>query len=413
MKSLFPLQSKFSCQSCRFLFGSILLAGLIIGFPSKAATPSIYSKSIGNQFTDASSQNLSTSLAAVEARIEQKRQELGVPGMSLVIVKDDKVIYLKGFGQRDVDLNLPVTPDTLFEIGSTTKAFTGMATMMTVGEGKMSLDDSPKKYLPYFKMLDPEADAKVTLRDLLSHRTGLKAYEDDVWIKNPGLSRAEVIQRSALRPPTARFREKYQYNNVMYSAVGEAIGKAQNSTWEEVISNRILRPLKMNSSAPLLRYITNRSNLSRSYNHGFLNGDPTRAKPALRLRDMRAIAPAAGIVSNARDMSQWLRLMSNGGSIDGKRLVSQRGFNEIISKQVIINPQSGSGYGLGWGVSSYRSQQVIFHTGSTPGFSSKVVIFPTHRMGFALLFNVPLKKSNPNFAAPFDEIIRKNLVSIK
>src|SRR5262249_11443881 len=141
-------------------------------------------------------------LAAIEKTIDEKRKELGIPGVSLVIVKDDRVIYLKGLGVKDVERRLPVTPDTLFAIGSCTKAFTAMAAMMSVDEGKLSLDDSPKKFLPYFKLMDAEADAKITIRDMLSHRSGLLGT-DLLWA-SAVLSREEVIRAVAFAKPTAR-----------------------------------------------------------------------------------------------------------------------------------------------------------------------------------------------------------------
>jgi CubicO group peptidase (beta-lactamase class C family) len=167
-------------------------------------------------------------LAAIEKAIDQKRQELGIPGLSLVIVKDDNVIYMKGLGFKDFERKLPVTPDTLFAIGSASKAFTSMLALMSADEGKLSLEDSPKKYLPYFKLRDPDADAKITIRDLLSHRSGLN--RTDLAMVTGQLNREELIQVAAMAKPTAKLGEKFQYQNVMYAAAGEAVARAQNST---------------------------------------------------------------------------------------------------------------------------------------------------------------------------------------
>jgi CubicO group peptidase (beta-lactamase class C family) len=140
--------------------------------------------------------------SAIERVIEKKRKEEHVPGVALAIVKDNRIIFLDGFGLRDIEHDAPVTVDTLFEIGSATKAFTAMAAMISVEEGKLSLEDPPRKYLPYFRLRDPEADSKVIIRDLLSHRTGL-AEDDDGWIENSKLSREEVIKAVMLNKPTA------------------------------------------------------------------------------------------------------------------------------------------------------------------------------------------------------------------
>ena len=127
----------------------------------------IKGQSQNNATASAQSSDLSAQLAAIEKAIEEKRKETGAPGVAVVVIKDDKVILQKGFGLRDIERNLPVTPKTLFPIESCTKAFTAMAAVISADEGKLSLDDSPKKYLPYFKLQDPEADSKITVRDLL------------------------------------------------------------------------------------------------------------------------------------------------------------------------------------------------------------------------------------------------------
>ena len=184
----------------------------------------------------------------LESAIGRQRQKLGIPGLAIVVVNDDRMIRTKGFGYRDIEKGLPVTSDSLFGIGSCTKAFTGAAAVMGAEAGKLSLDDSPRRFLPYFRLADPAADAQATLKDLLTHRTGLTAYDDDVWHKNDKLSREEVIKAVMSKPATARFRTAFQYNNVMYSAVGECIGRANDSTWEGVISNSIFKPLGMKAS---------------------------------------------------------------------------------------------------------------------------------------------------------------------
>src|SRR5262249_40191437 len=161
-----------------------------------------------------------------------QRKALGVPGAALVIVKDDEVIFAKGFGVRDIASGLGVTPETQFCIGSDTKAFTASAALMSVDAGNVSLDDSPKTYLPHFRLRDPEADAQITLRDLLHHSSGLMDHGDLSWITGI-LSREEVIRVAGLAKPTAKFRESFQYQNIMYMAAGEAIGRANNSSWEQ------------------------------------------------------------------------------------------------------------------------------------------------------------------------------------
>src|SRR5690242_299438 len=194
----------------------------------------------------ASATDYSAPLASIEKALDDKRKELGIPGVSLVIVKDDQIIYLKGLGFKDVDKQLPVTPDTQFAIGSATKAFTAMLAVMSADEGKLSLDDSPKKFLPYFTLRDPDAAAKITLRDLLSHRSGLN--RTDVAMVSGVFNREELIKVAGQAKPTAKLGEKFQYQNVMYAAAGEAVAQAQKSTWDKLIETRIFKPLGMKNS---------------------------------------------------------------------------------------------------------------------------------------------------------------------
>src|SRR5262245_55766889 len=176
--------------------------------------------------------DLAEKLAKIEKEIEEKRKELGVPGVAVAIVKDDKVIFQKGFGLRDVERKLPVTADTVFAIASATKSFTAMAAVISQDEGKLTLEDSPKKYLSYFRLQDPEADARITVRDLLYHSSGLALA--DLVTSTGVLNRSEVIKVAGLAKPTAKFREKFQYQNVMYSAAGEVVATAHGTNWQKL-----------------------------------------------------------------------------------------------------------------------------------------------------------------------------------
>ena len=216
-----------------------------------------------SQTPTTSTSDLAERLARIEKEIEEKRKELGVPGVAVAIVKDDNVIFEGGFGWRDVERKLPVTAETLFAIGSCTKAFTAMAAVMSQDAGKLSLDDSPKKHLSYFKLQDPEADAKVTLRDLLDHSSGLMRSD---MVHYPGvLSREEVIKVAGLAKPTANLREEFQYQNTMYSAAGEVVAKANGTTWERYIEERIFNPLGMKSSNTSIKQMARVSDQATCY----------------------------------------------------------------------------------------------------------------------------------------------------
>src|SRR5215510_3491124 len=380
-----------------FLHLALTIALLATGFTASLSNVAVPLQTQDTTQPVASS-DLAAKLAAIEKAIDARRVQLGTPGVSLVIVKDDKVIYLKGLGLKNIERNLPVTPDTLFAIASAGKAFTAMSVMMTADEAKLSLDDSPKKFLPYFKLQDPEADAKLTIRDLLCHRSGLN--RTDLAFNTGALNREELIQVAAMAKPTAKLREKFQYQNVMYAAAGEIVAKAQKTTWEDFIVTRIFKRLGMKASTLTVKDMEKSPDYSYGYEHDFVTKE-TRQLPR---QDLSSVASAGVINSSARDMAAWLRLMLGGGMFEGKRLVSEKGFNELISPQMRI---SGSeNYGFGWHLVDWHGHKTIYHGGNDVGFNSMVALMPDQKLGFAFLSNV----SSAPLRDEAIEIIWSNLV---
>jgi CubicO group peptidase (beta-lactamase class C family) len=324
--------------------------------------------------------DLQARLAAIEKAIEEKRKEYHIPGVSLVIVKDDQVVYMKGLGLKDVERKLPVTPDTLFAIGSSSKAFTGMAAVMSADDRLLSLDDSPKKFLPYFKLRDREADAKITIRDLLSHRSGLD--RTDLSMVSGKLNREELIRIAGMAKSTAKLGEKFLYQNVMFAAVGEIIAKAQKMTWDEFIEKRIFKPLGMKSSNTTVAATLK----AADYAHGYSYNSETKETIRLPMREIGPGAPAGAINSNARDLAQWLRLMLNEGVFEGKRLVSEKSFRELIAQHNKVT--ANVHYGLGWFLREWNGHKVIEHGGNIDGFNALVALIPDQKLGFALLTNI-------------------------
>jgi CubicO group peptidase (beta-lactamase class C family) len=332
------------------------------------------------QAAPAAPADLEARLAAVEKAVDEKRQQLGIPGLSLAIVKDDRVIYMKGLGHRDFEGKVPVTPDTLFAIGSSSKAFTALLVAMAADEGKLSFDDSPKKFIPYFRLQDPDADAKINVRDLLSHGSGLNRT-DLAWVSGV-LNREEVIRVAAAAKPTAKLREKFQYQNVMYAAAGEVVGRVWGSTWERLIAERIFKPLGMKSSNTSVAEMRR----ARDFSHGYVYEEATKETRRVPTRDLPAIAPAGAINSSARDMAQWLRLMLGGGSFGGRRLVSEKGFAELLKPQTLV--AGNVHYGLGWFLRDWKGHRVVEHGGNIDGFNAQVALMPDQRLGFVMLTNV-------------------------
>jgi CubicO group peptidase (beta-lactamase class C family) len=370
---------KFKIYLHSILSAIILLSNLTL--PIKAAQDlNVQNKdrSIA-QGTDSESQ-IKEQLSKIENAIEEKRKDLNVPGAAIVIVKDDKVIYIKGFGHRDIETKKPVTENTLFAIGSTTKAFTAMSVMMSADEGKLSLEDSPKKYLPYFKLKDEEADSKINIRDLLCHRSGLGRAEL-AWYTGV-LNREEAIRAMAFVKPTAKFREKFLYQNVMFSVAGEIVAKVQNKSYEEFISERIFKPLGMKSANLSVTEMQKTDDYSSGYT--FIDGEKEVRK--IPIRDIRSVAPAGAINSNVKDLAEWIRLMLGGGSYEGKRFISEKSFNEIVSNQTKID--NDTYYGLGWFLTKRNNQNIVMHDGGIDGFNARITLLPDAKIGFAILTNV-------------------------
>lgn len=338
-------------------------------------------------------------LQNIEDKLESKRKELGIPGLSLVIVKDDQIIYMKGLGYKDFEKQVPVNADTQFGIGSATKAFTALTVLMAQDEGKLSLEDSPKKYLPYFHMYDPDTDKNITIRDLLSHSSGLN--RTDLAMITGKLNRAELIEVAAQAKPTAKLREKFQYQNIMFVAAGETAATVEKKPWDKLVAERIFKPLGMTNSTLSIAQMQKAKDYSYGYDYNF----DTKETRRLPYREIVPVAPAGSINSSARDMAQWLRFVLNGGTVDSKRLVSEKGFEEWTKPQMKIAGKSS--YGLGWFIQDWNGLKVLQHGGNIDGFNSMVAMVPEKKLGFVLLTNVSASPLGTNLMS----IVWENILS--
>lgn len=329
------------------------------------------------------STDLQKGLQTIEEKVEKRRNELGIPGMSLVIVKDGAVIYSKGLGYKDFEKKVPVTPDTQFAIGSATKAFTALSVLMSADEGKVNLDDSPKKYLPYFKMYDAETDKNMTVRDLMAHTSGLN--RTDLAMITGRLNRQELIQTVGEAKPMAKLREKFFYQNIMFAAAGEVVAQVQKMTWEKFVPERIFKPLGMTNSTMTIPELEKVKDYSYGYEYNF----DTKETRRLPFRPIDATNPAGSINSSANDMAKWITFVMNGGvAVNGKRLVSEKGYDEWTKKQMNITPNGKFAYGLGWFLQDWNGLKVVQHGGNIDGFNALVAMIPEKKLGFVMLTNV-------------------------
>lgn len=341
-----------------------------------------------------------TALATIEEKVEARRKELGIPGMSLAIVKDGQVIYSKGLGYKDLENKIAVTPDTQFAIGSATKAFTAMTVLMAQDEGKLSLDDSPKKLLPYFKMYDADTDKNITIRDLLSHSSGLN--RTDLAMITGRLNRGELIRVAAQAKPTAKLREKFQYQNLMFTAAGEIAAAAEKKPWDKLVPERVFKPLGMTNSTVSIKQMEKARDHSFGYSYNF----DTKETRRLPFREIVQVAPAGSINSSATDMAKWLGFILEGGTVNGKRIVSEKGFAEWLKPQMKITPDGKMSYGLGWFLQDWNGMKVVQHGGNIDGFNSMVALIPEKKIGFVMLTNV----SASPLGSELMQIVWQNLI---
>jgi CubicO group peptidase (beta-lactamase class C family) len=357
----------------RFLFSLVLIFSVFsVSLPQAAQAQSAAAVSVSGNFQP--------KLQAIEEKLETRRKELGIPGMALAIVKDNQIILLKGFGYKDFEKQVAVTPDSQFAIGSATKAFTALSVLMSQDEGKLSINDNPKKHLPYFKINDSEIDKNITVRDLLAHSSGLNRT-DLGWVTGK-LTREEIIRVAGEAKPTAKLREKFQYQNVMYAAAGEIVARMQKTPWDKFVVDRIFKPLGMKNSNISIKEMQKAKDFSFGYDYNF----DTRQTRRLAMRDLNEIAPAGSINSSARDMAEWLRFVLSKGEANGKRLISEASFEEWIKPQMKIG--GNMNYGLGWFLQEWNGLKVVQHGGNIDGFNSLVAMIPEKNIGFVMLTNV-------------------------
>jgi CubicO group peptidase (beta-lactamase class C family) len=313
-----------------------------------------------------------------------------VPGVAIAIVKNDQIVLARGYGVRKVGDPTAVDEKTLFAIGSSSKAFTAATLAMLVDEGKVKWDDPVTKHLPGFQLYDPYVSREMTVRDLLSHRSGLDRAEF-IWISTP-YDRDEILRRVRFVKPSSSFRSKFGYQNIMYLAAGQTVAKVSGKSWDDFIRERIFTPLGMSSSNTTIRALAGQNNLATP--HAKVDGKIQ----TIPWRNIDNIAPAGSINSNVVDMAQWVRLQLAGGEYKGARLISSGAVKEMHEQQTIIRkdppwsillPNSNFlSYGLGWFLHDHRGRKVVQHGGNIDGMSALVAMIPEEKLGVVILTNL-------------------------
>ncbi len=325
---------------------------------------------------------------AIEALVKSALKEWQVPGLALAIVHEDRLIFLRRHGVKELGKPRPVTPDTVFPVASCSKPFTSLAIALLVDEGKLAWDDPVKKYVPFFRLKDPLADANATLRDLLTHRTGVGSHEL-LWYKAPW-DLEERIRKIGKVELESSFRSSFHYQVILFGTAGYAAGKAAGTSWQDLVQRRIFDSLEMKAAFPV--FPGDEVDLAVGHRK-FADGIKSIPRYPLDRPD-----PAGSIHASARDLAKFLRFQLGDGTWQGKRLLAANTLAEMHMPQIVIrregfarvmNPESLQlSYGLGWIVQDYRGKLMVLHGGAIDGFRAHFTLVPQLRLGIVLVNNL-------------------------
>ncbi len=343
---------------------------------------------------------------AVNTLVERTLKHWHVPGVAVAIVHGEKVIYLRGHGFRSVEDDSKVTENTLFPIASCTKSFTTAAMALLVDEGKMSWDDPPQKFVPYFHLSDPLVDREITLRDLVTHRTGLRDHPM-MWYRSPW-TQEERIRRFAHLPLDKPFRTTFQYQSTMFTVAGLAVAKASGMSWDEFVQKRLLDPLGMKATyftTTAIAKIDDKASphrLSRLSAAGM--GEDRGGPQLMEPYPMEVSEPAGSVQSSASDLAKWLIFQLNNKCVEGKPLISARNMEAMHTPQIIVPldavdriqfPETNQmSYGMGWVIQDHFGHRLLQHAGAIDGFRCHFTLVPKSRLGIVLLCNLHRTRMN-------------------
>jgi CubicO group peptidase (beta-lactamase class C family) len=315
-------------------------------------------------------------------------KEWQIPGVSVCVVKNGKILAMKGYGVKEIGTNDKVDENTLFMIGSNTKAFTATALAILETEKKLSLNDKVQKWLPDFTLYDPWVAKEAMIRDLLCHRLGFETFQGDFMFFDSDLTTAEMRERFGKLKPLYGFRSRWGYTNAAFMTAGEIIPKVIGKTWAEYLKEKIFTPLGMNNTLALSKDIPAASNKATA--HTVWMGELKK----IPYGKIDALAPAGSISSSVNDLSKWVMAQLDSGRLDNKNIIPASAIAETWSPNSILGnggSQFNTGhfalYGLGWFLEEYNGKKVVSHTGGVNGFVTSVTLVPEEKLGIIVLTN--------------------------
>jgi CubicO group peptidase (beta-lactamase class C family) len=325
---------------------------------------------------------------SLDSYVQKALIDWNMPGAAVCIVKDGKVVLMKGYGVAEWGTRNKVDRATLFGIGSNTKAFTGTLLALLDAEKKLSLDDKVQKWLPNFRLYDPWVSKEATLRDLVCHRLGFETFQGDFMYFDSDLDKEQVLQKLARVKPQYGFRSRWGYTNAAFLAAGEAMASATGKNWSQLLQERIFSPLGMTRTVSTDSAVRVATNISAP--HTVVNGEVKKIEYG-RLDNM---APAGNIYSSVEDMSRWLLMLLANGQAGGNTIVPFSALEQTRTPQAILgngghpfNRAHFALYGLGWFLEEYSGRKIVSHTGGVNGFVTSVAVVPEELLGIIVFTN--------------------------
>jgi CubicO group peptidase (beta-lactamase class C family) len=333
---------------------------------------------------------LALKLKQVDAYVDKALKDWNVPGLGVGIVVKDRLVHAKGYGFRDYGKKLPFTPKTTVPIASNTKLVTAVAAGLLVEDGKLEWDQPVSRYVPGIRFYDDELNARVTIRDMLAHRTGVTRH-DGIWYKSD-FTRQELYDRLRYLEPTQPMRQTFLYNNLMYAGAGRVVEILSGKSWEAFVGERILAPLGMTSTVFTIDDMLKLPDYGVPYTE---RRDSFELYEIPHYREAVGIGPAGSINSNLEDLSRWLVALMNEGKVDGKQVLPANALKQTLAPAIALPNANleargfgellNAAYGAGRYVASYRGRLVAYHGGDLPGFHSQVSYMPQDGIGVIVL----------------------------
>jgi len=350
-------------------------------------------------------------LKGVEKELNEILEITKSAGFAVAVVKGNEIIYSKGFGYRDYENKIPVDNNTLFAIGSSTKAFTSSILGQLRKEDKLSFDESPIKYVPDLKFFNDEMNNSIVIKDLMSHRTGLPRH-DWSWYVFPTYDKDSLMRRIEFQEPFTGVRKQWYYNNFMFLTQGVIAERITGKSWEENMYERLLKPLKMTRSNLSIKELRKADNVALGYE---IVDEKISKMDYYRIAGM---SPAGSMNSSVNEMSNWLMTWLNKGKFEGNEIIPEAYINEAMSSQMVINgalPDDEfpdihmATYGYGWMLSSYKGHYRVEHGGNIDGFSADVIFFPSDSIGIVVLAN----QNGSSVPSPVRNTIADRLINVE